>query len=537
MGSNISFKVQRLSNIVKCPFFTLHPNSVLFTFIGMSGIIKTALLTVLLSSNVVAFAQTNQQRIEPCSCNFEVDQQAVNSFPPEYRNRFRPLDKVDSSFKADCGYLIVPENRQKKNSRMIKLPYIIVRSKNPTKHNDPVLFTAGGPGGSSLGWAVNSTKSVIIQDRDCIALEQRGTRYALPYLRSFELDDEIKNAYRHNRNLDSAALVGVKRVKTTLEKRGIDLAGYNTDATVADIHDLLSLLHIDSVNLFGGSYSGGLMLAVLQKDPSRIRSLALDSPLPTFVQIDEDEPVNFREALNILFRHVQTDSAASPLYEHLNERFDQYFTSIKDRTFYLRYLEPGTKDSISIAYTKNELLDIIVQQMFDDRERRHLPFVITEIMAGRHNPYITEKFNSIFRSYGAPDGMRLAVYCSDQTAYHSEKVVKEIGNIYPYMPGYHINDVYKAMCDCWQTSRPINKETKQGYYSLKPILLADGEMDAACRPLYVDRISHYMPNSQRFLVINRGHGVFGSKMTEMYRAFLNEPMKKVVPTDPSIIAY
>jgi pimeloyl-ACP methyl ester carboxylesterase len=504
----------------------------------MTGIFKITLLAAFLSFNVVAFGQTNgQARIEPCSCSFKIDQEAIESFPPAYRDRLSPLDRIDSSFKADCGYLIVPENRLRKGSRMIKLPYIIVRSKNPAKHKDPVFFTAGGPGGSSLGWAVNSTRSVLIEDRDCIALEQRGTRYALPYLRSSELDHAIKDAYRHNRNVDSAVLVGVKQVKKSLEKRGIDLSGYNTDATVADIHDLLSLLKIDSVNLFGGSYSGGLMLAVLQKDPTRIRSLALDSPLPTFVPIDEDEPVNFREALNILFRHVEKDSAVSPVYEHLEDRFDSYFTSIKDSIFHQRYLEPGTKDSISIAYTKNELLEIVVQQLYDDRARRHLAYVITEIMAGRHNPYITEKFNNIFRFYNAPDGMRISVYCSDQTAYHSEKVIKEIANIYPYLAGYHINDTYKAMCDCWKSSHPISKDTRQGFYSLKPVLLADGEMDPACRPLYIDRISHYMPNSQRFLLINKGHGVFGSKMMTIYRAFLDEPMKKIVSTDPAVIGY
>jgi pimeloyl-ACP methyl ester carboxylesterase len=503
----------------------------------MMSILKTILLALFLSFAAISFAQTNgRASIEPCSCNFATDPEVIKMAPPAYRNRFQPLDKIDSSFKAECGYLVVPENREKKRSRMIKLPYIIVRSKNPAKHKDPVLFTAGGPGGSSLGWAVNSTRTVLIEDRDCMALEQRGTRYALPYLRSFELDDAIKDAYRRNANKDSAVLAGVKRVKKTLQKRGIDLAGYNTDATVADIHDLLALLRIDSVNLFGGSYSGGLMLAVLQKDPTRIRSLALDSPLPTFVPIDEDEPVNFREALGVLFRHVQKDSAAAPRYERLEERFDRYFTSIKDSTFYLRYLEPGTKDSISIAYTKNELLDFIINQLYDDRARRHLPYVITEIMAGRHETYMTEKFNSIFWSYGAPDGMRISVYCADQTAYHSEKVVKEVGNVYPYLPGYRINDVYKAMCDCWKWL-PIRPEIRQGFYSPKPVLLADGEMDPACRPLYVDRISHYMPNSQRFLLINKGHGVFGSKMTNIYRAFLNDPMKKIVSADPGIIGY
>jgi pimeloyl-ACP methyl ester carboxylesterase len=75
-------------------------------------------------------------------------------------------------------------------------------------------------------------------------------------------------------------IVGVQRYKKSLEKAGIDLSGYNTDETVADILDLLTILKIDSVNLFGGSYSGGLMLAVLQKEAAKIRSLVLDSPLP-----------------------------------------------------------------------------------------------------------------------------------------------------------------------------------------------------------------------------------------------------------------
>ncbi|MDF2190687.1 alpha/beta fold hydrolase [Paraflavitalea sp. CAU 1676] len=503
----------------------------------MMSLLKTILLVVFLAAAALSFAQTSAKAtIEPCSCNFTTDPEVIKLAPPAYRSRFRPLDKIDSSFKTECGYLIVPENREKKHSRMIKLPYVIVRSKNPAKHKDPVLYTAGGPGGSSLGWVVNSTRSVLIEDRDCIALEQRGTRYALPYLRSFELDDAIKGAYRRNGNIDSAVLSGVKAVKGSLQQRGIDLAGYNTDATVSDIHDLLSLLHIDSVNLFGSSYSGGLMLAVLQKDPTRIRSLALDSPLPTFVPIDEDEPVNFREALGVLFRHVQQDSSAAQRYDHLEERFDRYFTSIKDSTFYLRYLEPGTKDSLSIAYTKNELLDIIINQLYDDRQRSHLPYLITQIIAGRHETYMTEKFNGLFRSYGAPDGMRISVYCADQTAYHSEKVIQEIGNLYPYLPGYRINDVYRAMCDCWK-SPPIRQETRQGFYSLKPALLADGEMDPACRPLYIDRINHYMPNSQRFLLINKGHGVFNSKMMEIYRVFLNDPMKKIISTDPGIIGY
>jgi pimeloyl-ACP methyl ester carboxylesterase len=218
-------------------------------------------------------------KIEECSCRFMMDSNFVKIAPPNLKTAFSvPFDKIDSSFKTKCGYLIVPENRGKKASNMIKLPFIVVYSKNPDKKKDPLLYTAGGPGGSSLGWAIGATKSDIIKDRDCIAIEQRGTRYALPHLRSFDLDVAIKESYRKNLNKDSMVLEGVKRYKRTLEKKGIDLAGYNTDETVSDIHDLIAVLKIDSINLLGGSYSGGLMTAVLKKDPTHIRSLVVDSP-------------------------------------------------------------------------------------------------------------------------------------------------------------------------------------------------------------------------------------------------------------------
>lgn len=205
---------------------------------------------VLLSLLQMAQAQPGRVRkLEPCPCAVQ----------------------VDSSFRTRCAYLIVPENRKKATEKTIKLPFMVVESKNPGKRKDPLLFTAGGPGSSSLGWSRGAAKSSIIENRDCIAFEQRGTHFAIPNLWSDELSNTIKEAYRKNLNKDSMMVVGVKRYKKALEAKGIDLSGYNTDETVADIHDLIATLRLDSVNLAGISYSGGLMLAVLQKDPTPIR--------------------------------------------------------------------------------------------------------------------------------------------------------------------------------------------------------------------------------------------------------------------------
>jgi hypothetical protein len=92
------------------------------------------------------------------------------------------------------------------------------------------------------------------------------------------------------------------------------------------------------------------------------------------------------------------------------------------------------------------------------------------------------------------------------------------------------------MCDCWNVP-PVKSNTKQPYYSLKPILLGDGEMDPNCRPLYIQRINHYMPNGQSFLFINRGHGVGSKEWYDMVYQFLDDPYKKILPPNASIIAY
>ncbi len=452
--------------------------------------------------------------IEPCACPVQ----------------------VDSSFKTQCGYLVVPENRYKHNSKTVKLPFIVVKSNNPAKRKDPLLFTSGGPGGSSLGWVRGITRHNVIQNRDCIAFEQRGTRYAIPNLWGPELDDAIREAYRKNLPKDSMVLAGVQRYKKALQAKGIDLSGYNTDETVEDIEDLLKTLQIDSVNLLGGSYSGGLMMAVLRRDSARVRSLLLDCPLPTFIPIDQDEPANFNEALKALSLHCAKDSANRERYGNLMEKFQAYFSSIGHQSFYIPYVEKGTTDTLHIRYTRNELLDVVENALQDHARLKEAPFIITELTRGHHYPYIKNLLDGVFNG-SAPSGMRISVYCADQTAYHEEAILQQLYQAYPYMEGYHINDVYKAICDCWQVP-PIKASTKQPFYSAKPALLGSGEMDPACRPLYIDMIHHYLPNSQRILCISQPHMVFGTKgISTIIEAFLDDPFKKISSTQKDIIVY
>ncbi|WP_216823595.1 alpha/beta fold hydrolase [Niastella vici] len=501
--------------------------------------VRFSLLLLFVYSFQVGYSQNKKvykPSMQTCNCNFKIDSSYMASVPARLKADSTFPYNNDSSFRTICGYLIVPENRRKASSGMIRLPFIVLKSKNPDKKQDPLLFTTGGPGGSSLGWINGMQKSSVIESRDCIAFEQRGTQFAIPSLRSFELDTAIREAYRKNLNKDSMWLEGVKRYKKKLEKKGIDLSGYNTDETVADIIDLLKVLKIDSVNLYGVSYSGGLMLAVLQKEPSKVRSLVLDSPLPTFVPIDEEEPMNFVKAIAVLSGHCEKDSSNQQRYGSLATRFENYFNSIADKKFYFPYVEKGTVDTLQVEYTKNELLDLLDNTLQDASAIKNVPFMITEMISGNHAPYIQKKLDDIFNKNIAPNGMRISVYCADQANYHSEERIQQLWRLYPLLSGYHINDVYKAFCDCWKVP-PVNVQTRQPFHSNKPVLIGDGEMDPACSPLYMSRIKQYMPNAQCFLFINRSHGVGGATFRQMAQTFLDDPYHRIQSHNEKVIAY
>lgn len=426
--------------------------------------------------------------------------------------------KADSLHKAHCGLLIVPENRDQPEGRTIRLPFIYVESNNPAKSPDPILYTGGGPGVSSLHPVTSIARRSLLRNRDYIAFEQRGTHLAQPNLECEGEGKAIQDAYLEHRPKDDAVLTAVRQCREKLIKEDIDLSAYNTDESAADIEDLRRLLHIDSLNLMGISYSGGLMMAVLQKYPQHIRSLILDSPLPEFVNIDEQELANFNEALTSMLG--SNDST-------LLDRFHSYFSSLRGEVFTINYQLKDGK-TVILNYGRSELLSIIHDKVESYDGIKELPQIISDMIDGRQEPYVKAYFDGVFSGSGSISGMRLSVYCSDKMAFEDPAIIKQQETVMPWLAGFHVNDVYGAVCDAWRV-KPINAATKKPYYSNVPVLLGAGGLDDACRPLYNDMIHHYFLNSQRLLFTKRVHGpLLNSFEGDVYIGeFLNKPLERV----------
>ncbi len=458
-------------------------------------------------------AQNYTPRIEPCPC----------------------LMKIDSGLKSVCGYLVVPENRQKANDNKIKIPFVFARRPEQSATKDIILFTTGGPGYASIqvGDSLKANSPYFLAG-GFIFFDQRGTKNAKPCLDCEGIDEAVIRAYKENLPKDSLVGLAVKQCRQKFSAQGVDLSAYTTIESAADINDLRKVLNIESLTLTGISYSGGLMQTVVRNHPEGIKSIILNSPLPSFVNYEEHALSNINEALNFIFSSVEADSAQNARYPNLKQRFQQYFTSISNKKFSFKYTEKQSSKVLKLQYTKDELLGIVVDRIYNDQYQT-VPSVIADLINGKHETYIKESFDNIFGgNKNISYGMRLSVYCTEQILHSDTRIEQQQNTIFPWLSGYSFNDPNHAICDCWNV-KPEPPIAKTPVYSTIPALVTAGSIDPWCGVFYSRLIKRTMPNAQVLIFKNKAHGTgYGDDFNTFLGKFLKNPYEKLVSDSKDI---
>jgi pimeloyl-ACP methyl ester carboxylesterase len=277
------------------------------------------------------------------------------------------------------------------------------------------------------------------------------------------------------------------------------------------------------------------MLTVVRNHPEAVRSLILNSPLPGYVNYEEHALYNINEALDQVFANCEADSVGNKAYDNLKSRFHQYFTAITGKKFSISYLEKGARDSVKIGYTKNELLDAIVNRLNTDQVKT-VPAVINDIVNGKYDRYIREGIDGSFS--GDKDialGMRYSVYCSEQIAYSNLAIQQQQDKLMPWFSGYSCNSPNQVTCDCWKVN-PEPPVVKTPVYSNVPALIVAGDIDPWCRPFYNRLIKRTMPNSQLLIRHNKGHAPgFSVDGVDYVKLFLANPLRKLISQSKDLV--
>lgn len=184
--------------------------------------------------------------------------------------------------EAELGRFRVPENRQRDaasgtEGRTIELAFVRFPSTRPNP-GPPIVYLAGGPGGSGTGTAQGTRFDLFEELRavaDVIAYDQRGTGLSeqlpdCPHPLVLPVDVPTSRAM-YVRVAEEAARACAEHWR----RLGVDLAAYNTEESADDLESLRQALGVDQISLWSISYGTHLALSTLRRHPDAIASAVL----------------------------------------------------------------------------------------------------------------------------------------------------------------------------------------------------------------------------------------------------------------------
>jgi pimeloyl-ACP methyl ester carboxylesterase len=180
-------------------------------------------------------------------------------------------EALEVEYAAECGTLIVPENRNDPGSRLIALPV----KRIPASGNDPaepIFWLTGGPGTSNMSY---SRVEWFHESHDIVLVGYRGVDGSA-YLTCPEIDAAMRSGLpmmsrKSFADQGEAAAICAER----LTAEGIDLNGYTILEVVDDVEATRRALGYDRINLESGSYGTRLAQIYTWRFPDTVRRNAM----------------------------------------------------------------------------------------------------------------------------------------------------------------------------------------------------------------------------------------------------------------------
>jgi len=410
-----------------------------------------------------------------CSNSFG---QISTDFQPIFQESKKTTHKIKKGQEYTFGYLEVLENREDPNSGTIEIPVYIFKSRSDNPKKDPIIYTVGGPGSTTMPTAQYMNYYKYLDERDFILVEQRGNYYTKPHL---DCPEWLQAIYESNQpdfdraNYDKLFEKAAEACKERLEKKGIDLSGYNTNEITADINDLVNVLNIEEYNLLTISYSTKIAQVLMRVYPDKIRSVVMDSPLPLEVNYDEVSVQNLLEAVSALLTDCENDEECDSAYPNIKNRFFAYLEEKTINPLQVEIENPKNGE-IAVFYLKGEDL-ITVFTSASTGEVPNIPFEINRLLNSDLTA-VKKELSYLFTEprKGAGLGMRLSVWCAEENPFNSfERIARETYK-YPQVKGLSPAVFDNEICKIWGVKRVAAIEN-QAVKSNIPLLFINGEYD------------------------------------------------------------
>ncbi|PNQ72167.1 hypothetical protein C1T31_12635 [Hanstruepera neustonica] len=460
--------------------------------------------------------------------------QNKTGFKPSFKKSKKTTHKIPEDQAYTFGYLEVLENRDKPDGYTIKLPIYIFKSRSKNPKPDPILYTVGGPGYTSMLASKYMAYYKYLDDRDFILFEQRGTQYAQP---SLDCPEWANAVYESNlpsfdaAKTDSLFQQAAKACNERLRKKGIDLNCYTTNQIAEDIQDLINTLGIPEYNLLTLSYSTKIGQVLMRDYPDKIRSVVMDSPLPLEVSYDEESVGNLLETVSMLLSDCENDDKCNAAFPNIKSRFFEYLKEKTINPLQVEVENPNNR-ALETFYLKGEDLISVFSSAYTS-DVPNIPFEINKLL-NNDLTSVKEQLSNLFQEPGAGTGigMRLSVWCAEEYPFNSQEVIETQTYKYPETKGLSPATYDKNICEIWGVKKVAEIEN-QAISSDIPVLLISGAYDELTPVKWAESMTHNLTNAYHLIFKGWKHGptTNWSNPCAMQAAndFFNNPTKKPNP--------
>ena len=436
---------------------------------------------------------------------------------------------------VDCGSIEVYAYPGVENSPTIELTVAIFRSSSDTPAPDPVIYLEGGPGGDSLEvlpLVFERSFAHLLEDRDVIFFDQRGTGYSSPSLAcpevrelGFEIIDDVLTPDQQVDML-MGALTGCR---DRLVSEGAQLDAYSSVSSASDLDALRRSLGYEEWNLYGISYGTRLALTTMRTQPQGLRSVVLDSVYSPDDDLYVEAPGNLDRALAELFEGCVLDDACAREYPDLEQRFYDTIETLQDNPVRALVTDVFTGEVYDAVFDGAAFGGIVFQSLYSAELIPNLPKLIYDVSEGEL--YDLALLATTFMANGefVSMGMQFSVQCHEEASFSSRDqtvaALAEYPNLEPIF-GASVNTGVAVfdVCDMWGAGAAdlVENETVT---STIPTLILAGEYDPITPPRWGREVAETLDASVFVDLPGVGHGPSASVECPqaLVRAFLADP--------------
>lgn len=396
----------------------------------------------------------------------------------------------------------VPENRSNAESRPIAVRFIRFPAVTDTGRS-PIVYLAGGPGGSGTGaargrrWAMFDA---LRQTADVIILDQRGTgRSDKPPRCESSVGFDAKSIGNRATYVAKAREAFLACEAFWIEQ-GVDLKGYTTLESAADIDAVRQALGVKKLSLLGISYGSHLALATMKTYPDAIDRVVLVSSEGL------EQTVKLPARTDAYFERVQAVIDADPKAKEMYPDVAGLVRSVVEKF----KAEPQTitgrrRDGSTFERQFGGfMIQLMTGYMISDPARLQQHLFGLKILAGGSNTYLADwaplmpdtiGLNAMSTVMDLASGISL-----DRAALVTAQARTSLLADALNFPMPHLDDVNDAY--------DLGDDFRINPRSDLPVLMFSGTLDGRTYPEAAQEVAANLSNGTLVTVENAGHNLF-----------------------------